>query len=104
MPPDRVAVRSGTGRLQSTRCYTASEPRDRLVSVTVPMALPARYQQMAFADELLDRPVALQNAYERDGYLFFRGMLHRALPNESESVRLSADPWVSVGTAWIRHA
>ena len=58
--------------------YTAREPRDRLASVTVPMALPAPYQQMASADELLDRPDELQAAYERDGYLFFRSVLDRA--------------------------
>ena len=42
------------------------------------MALPAPYQQMAFADDLLDRPDELWDAYERDGYLFFRGVLERA--------------------------
>lgn len=41
------------------------------------MSLPAPYQQMAFADDLLDRPDELQDAYERDGYLFFRGVLDR---------------------------
>ena len=42
------------------------------------MALPAPYQQMALADELLDRPDELQASYERDGYLFFHGVLDRA--------------------------
>ncbi len=42
------------------------------------MALPAPYQQMAFADDLLDRPTELREAFERDGYLLFRGVLDRA--------------------------
>ena len=33
---------------------------------------------MTFAEELLDRPDELQASYERDGYLFFRGVLDRA--------------------------
>ena len=42
------------------------------------MSLPSPYRQMTFADELLDRPDELQGAFERDGYLFFRGVLDRA--------------------------
>ena len=58
--------------------YTEAGRLDRLTLVTDPMSLPAPYQQMAFADELLDRPDELRDAYERDGYLFFRGVLDRA--------------------------
>ena len=58
--------------------YTEAGRLDRLTSVTEPMSLPAPYQQMAFADELLDRPEELRDAFERDGYLFFRGVLDRA--------------------------
>ena len=58
--------------------YTEAGRLDRLTSVTDPMSLPAPYQQMAFADELLDRPDELGKAYEQDGYLFFRGVLDRA--------------------------
>ena len=54
------------------------------------MALPAPYQQMAFADELLDRPEELQDAYERDGYLFFRGVLDRAEVDRVASKLLEA--------------
>ena len=42
------------------------------------MSLPSPYRQMTFAEELLDRPDELQASYERDGYLFFRGVLDRA--------------------------
>ena len=41
------------------------------------MPVPPPYQEMTVADELLDRPGELQAAYERDGYLFFRGVLDR---------------------------
>ena len=58
--------------------YTEAGRLDRLTSVIDPMSLPAPYQQMAFADELFDRPDELRDAYERDGYLFLRGVLDRA--------------------------
>lgn len=57
--------------------YTEAGRLDTLTSVTDPMSLPAPYQQMAFAD-VLDRPEELRDAFERDGYLFFRGVLDRA--------------------------
>ena len=42
------------------------------------MAVPPPYRQMTVANDLLDRPDELHAAYERDGYLFFRGVLDRA--------------------------
>ena len=70
--------------------YTEAAPGDRLTSVTDPMSLPAPYQQMAFADDLLDRPAELRDAYERDGYLFFRGVLDRAEVDQVADDLLSA--------------